>query len=119
MKRNPKRLPSDAIVAWDLARPKDDLDEATPLQEFLAGECPDHPHGCGDAAAHRREYEAHADAYDDVKTGSPLRHEPRVAFGGTRGTHVIYWKLDQNGVTYRTGRVRDLVRFDDYRDDTY
>jgi hypothetical protein len=114
MRRNPTRFPPNALLAWPLQLPKDDWDDTIPLDDFLSGKCPHHEFGCGDATAHCREFKAHADAYDAVDGSRQLRHEPLVGFGATGGRHVIYWKLDQNGQTYRSGHVRDLVRFDDY-----
>lgn len=105
---------TDRIVAAQLRDPKDDWNDTIPLSRFLAGECPFHPFGCGGVDEHQAEWKRHADAFDIVVGQEKLRRDPGVSKGSTAGHHVINWKLDENGTSFRTGRVRDLDFHDDY-----
>lgn len=113
------------VIAAQLLEPQDDWTDTMPLSEFLSGMCRHHPFGCGSVEEHRAEWQLHADAFDIVVGQEDLRREPGVAKGSTAGHHVIIWKLDENGTSFRTGRVRDLdfhedyVGHDDYDDGRY
>lgn len=113
----------DRIVAAMLILPKDEWHDTIFLHEFLSGRCPFHSFDCGDSGKHRREFERHYDAHQRAvrdrfgwRSIQPqdLRIEPRVGLGSMSGHHVVYFKLDMNGYSFRSGRVLDLDQWDDY-----
>ena len=107
------------VMAVELDEPKDDWTDTISLSEFRAlpaGRCPLHGPACGGTEARDAEITRAIYTLDGVRNDHLLRREAGVAAGPSGTSHVFYFKFDANGLTYRVGAMRDLVRFSDYMD---